>query len=204
MVGKYLYKLSSPVGHFTALTNSFSVTNFPYAQSFTGTVFSNNPATAVANAAIIRFQPSSDGSMNPQGGTVANNAGSYTIKAPPGTYLLAPFRNNYLVNLATAPKLTLGSGSTITTNLTLTNATQSISGRFVDANTPTLGLPGLLVPVTLTNNFLAVSYTDTNGNFTIGTRPNAWKIERCDSSLIVHGYLCTAKQHQDQLRQRQR
>src|ERR1017187_9914020 len=42
VVGKYLYKLSSPVGHFAALTNLFSVTNFPYAQSFTGNVFSNN------------------------------------------------------------------------------------------------------------------------------------------------------------------
>ena len=188
IVGKYLYKLSSPVGHFTALTNSFSVTNFSYAQSFTGTVFSNNTATAVANATILLFQPSSDGGMNPQGGAVANNAGAYTIKAPPGTYLLAAFRNNYLADLGSAPMLTLGSSSTIITNLTLTNATQSISGRFVDANTLTLGLPGLLVPLTSTNNLLAVGYTDTNGNFNIGTQPGEWKIES-GSSQITLGYL---------------
>lgn len=188
IVGKYLYKLSSPAGHFTALTNAFSVTNFPYAQSFTGTVFSNNTATVVANAAVLLFQPSSDGGMNPQGGAVANNAGIYTIKAPPGTYLLAAFQNNFLANLATAPMLTLGSGSTITTNLTLTNATQSISGRIVDANTPTLGLPGLLVPLTSTNSFLAIGYSDTNGNFTAGTRPSVWKIES-GSSEVTLGYL---------------
>jgi large repetitive protein len=188
-VGKYLYKLSSPAGHFTALTNSFSVTNFPYAQSFTGTVFSNNTATAVGNAVIILFQPASGGNLNPQGGAVANNAGNYTIKVPPGTYLLAAFRSNYLANLATAPTITLGSGSTITTNLTLTNTTQSISGRIVDAATPTLGLPGLLVPLTSSDNFLALGYSDTNGNFTVGTRPGVWKIESGDSSLIVHGYL---------------
>lgn len=188
IVGKYLYKLSSPGGHFTALTSPFTVTNFSYAQSFTGTVFSNNTATAVANAAILLFQPSSDGGMNPQGGAVANNAGIYTIKAPPGTYLLAAFQNNYLVNLATAPMLTLGSGATITANLTLTNATQSISGWIVDANTPTLGLPGLLVPLTSTNNFLTIGFSDTNGNFTAGTRPDEWKIESGGSEVTL-GYL---------------
>jgi hypothetical protein len=191
IVGKYLYRVSSPGGHFTALTNSFNVTNFPYAQSFTGTVFSNNTATVVANAAILLFQPSGNGDMNPQGGAVANNAGNYTIKAPPGTYMLVAFRTNFLANLATAPTLTLGSGLTVTTNLTLTNATQSISGRFVDANTPTLGVQGLLVPVMSSNSFLAISYTDTNGNFTVGTRPSLWKIDNGDSSLIIHGYLAS-------------
>src|ERR1700685_1719487 len=40
IVGKYLYKLSSPVGHFTPITNQFTVTNFPFAQKFTSNVVS--------------------------------------------------------------------------------------------------------------------------------------------------------------------
>jgi hypothetical protein len=187
IVGKYLYKVYSSSG---TVTNSLTVTNFSYAQSFTGSVFSNNTATVVSNAVILLFQSGSDGNMNPKGGVVANNAGSYTLQAPPGTYLLAAIRSNYLANLAGAPTLILGSGSTITTNLTLTNATQSISGKFVDTNTPSLGIPGFLVPVqSTTNGFLAVAFTDTNGNFNVGTRPDQWKIESDSTGLIIRGYL---------------
>jgi hypothetical protein len=193
IVGKYLYELSSPVGHFTPLTNLFNVTNFPYAQKFTGNVVSNGTSTTLPNAIVLVFPPPAPGNNGPGGsplaGVVANNAGSYTVQLPPGTYSLMSFRSNYVVNMNTSPTLTLGSGSTITTNLTLTNATQSISGKIVDANTPTLGLPGLLVPMTSTNNFLAIGFTDTNGNFTVGTRPSVWKIESGGQSLIVHGYL---------------
>lgn len=182
IVGKYLYRLSADS---ISITNTFTVTNFPYAGSFTGTVFSNNTATAVSNAVIILFQGQN---LNGVAGAVADNSGNYTIKAPPGTYLLASLRSNYMANLSTAPTLALG-GSTVTTNLTLTNATQSISGKVVDANTPTIGLPGLLVPATSTNNFLAVGFADTNGSFTIGTRPGVWSLEGNDSGLIIHGYL---------------
>lgn len=185
LVGRYLYKLSSSSGSFT---NALTVTNFPYAGSFTGGVFSNNTATVVPNAVVILFQASGNGNLNAIGGAVANNSGGYIIKAPPGTYLLAPISSNYVANLATAPTLTLAS-ATITTNLTLTNATQSISGKIVDANTPSIGLPGYLVPIESTNNFLAVGFTDTNGNFTIETRPDVWKIQNDSSGLIVHGYV---------------
>jgi hypothetical protein len=187
LVGRYLYKVYSSSG---TVTNSLMVTNFPFAQSFTGNVFSNSTATVVSNAIILLFQPSSNGNLNPKAGTVANNSGNYTIKVPPGNYLLVAIRSNYLANTMTAPLLTLGSGSTITTNLTLTNATQSISGAIVDSTNPALGIPGFLVPAeSTTNGFLGVGFADTNGNFTIGTRPDQWKLSSDDNGLVVHGYL---------------
>jgi len=42
IAGNYLYKLSSPVGHFAPLTNQFAVTHFPFAHKITGNVISNN------------------------------------------------------------------------------------------------------------------------------------------------------------------
>jgi hypothetical protein len=57
IIGKYLYKLSSPVGHFAPLTNSFSVTNFPFLQQFTGNVVSNGTSTTVSNAVVLLFPP---------------------------------------------------------------------------------------------------------------------------------------------------
>jgi hypothetical protein len=184
--GKYLVKLSSPVGHFTPITNSFTVTNFPYAQRFTGTVVSNS--VAVPNAVVILFPASQDG--NPSGGCVANNSGSYTLPASAGTYSLVPFKTNFIANFRTAPALTLSNNATFTTNLSLIAATQTISGKIVDANNSSLGLPGLLVPVqTQDRSLLGTCFTDTNGNFTTRVNANQWSIGGDSAAVAFHGYV---------------
>jgi len=182
--GKYEYRLSSPTGHFTPITNLFTITDFPYAQSFTGNVV--NSGTNVPNAFVLFFQSNNNG---PEGGAVANNSGSYTIKAAPGTYQLVAFKSNYVANFSSPPILTLGSGTTLSTNLTLINTTRSISGRIVDAANSGIGLPGLLVPVTSTDGLLAVGFTDGNGNFTVPVTASNWKIERNQSALGFYGYV---------------
>jgi len=184
IIGKYEYRLSSPTGHFTPITNLFTITDFPYAQSFTGNVV--NSGTNVPNASVLFFQSNNGG---PEGGAVANNLGSYTIKAAPGTYQLVAFKSNYVANFSSPPILTLGSGTTISTNLTLINTTRSISGRIVDAANSGIGLPGLLVPVTSTDGLLAVGFTDGNGNFTVPVTASYWKIERNQSALGFYGYV---------------
>src|SRR5450755_4564548 len=83
IIGKYLYKLSSPVGHFAPITNQFAVTNFPFPQKFTGNVVSNSTGTTLSNALVLLFPPPRPGHNGPGGsplaGVVANNAGSYTV-----------------------------------------------------------------------------------------------------------------------------
>jgi len=71
IIGKYLYKLSSPAGHFTPLTNSFTVTNFPFAQKFTGNVVSNSTSVTVSNAIVILLPPVTN-QGSPLAGVVAN------------------------------------------------------------------------------------------------------------------------------------
>jgi hypothetical protein len=187
ILGKYLFRVSSLSGDFaTPLTNSFAVTNLPYGQGFAGNVINNG--TNVPNAAVLLL----NGNGNFLGGTIANNAGAYSVQVPPGTYLLLAAKTNYLANQLTAPLLTLTNGQTITTNLTLTNATQPLSGKIVDAANSSFGLPGLVVPVTSsTNHWFALAFTDTNGNFTVGTRPDTWKIEKNESGVAVYGYLAS-------------
>ena len=187
-VGKYLFKLSSPVGHFTPITNAFAVTNFPFGQKFTGNVVSNATSTVVSNAVVLLF-PGTAGNSTPIAGVVANNAGSYTVQAPPGTYSLLSFRSNFLANANTAPVITLGAGQTITTNLTMTNATASISGTNVDANSASIRLPGVMVSAKSTNGLMAVAFTDTNGLFNVRVAAGNWMIKANDTALIVHGYL---------------
>jgi uncharacterized repeat protein (TIGR03803 family) len=193
IVGNYLYKLSSPGGHFEPLTNQFAVANFPFLQTVTGNVVSNSTGTTLPNAVVLMFPPPRPGDSGPSGnplaGVVANNAGSYTAQLPPGTYMPVAFESNYAANLSTAPLLTLAASQTITTNLTLTNASTSISGNVVDAGNPSIGLPGVMIPVQSTDGLLVITFTDTNGNFNVPVTAGTWKLQVQGSSLIVHGYV---------------
>jgi hypothetical protein len=187
IVGNYLIKLSSPSGGFTAVTHTFTVTNYPYAQKLTGTVASNGLATPFA--AVLLFQSSAGNGLNPVGGTVANNAGVYTIAAPPGAYLLAAFKSNFLADTAAAANLVLSNGATLNTNLNLIATNESISGRIFDTNNPSLGLPGMLMPAESQTGLLGIGFTDTNGSFLIGVTSNQWKVDVNDAGLALHGYV---------------
>lgn len=190
IVGQYLVVLSSPTGTFAPITNRFNVTNTPYAQSISGAVYGLG-TNIVPNAVVLLFQPTPGGNQNPQGGVVANNSGSYTIQVPPGSYQPAAFKSNFVANLGAGPYLTIGAGSNLANiNLSLLQATQSISGKFVDTNSPSTGLPGILVPIQSTNGLLAIGYTDTNGNFNVPVVANAkWKVSDDTQALPFQGYL---------------
>jgi hypothetical protein len=186
LVGKYLLRLTSPTSHFTPITNFFAVTNFPFAQKFTGMVVSNG--LAVPNAGVLLFPAAAD--SNPVGGAVANNSGIYTIQMPAGTYSLVPFKSNFVANFSAAPTITLSNNATITTNLTLIPATNSISGQVVDANNSSAGLPGLLVPIQPKDrSFLATCFTDNNGNFTAGVIANKWRVGGDSAGPAFLGYV---------------
>ena len=185
IAGKYLFRVSSPGTHFAALTNSVTITNFPYAQKFTGTVASGG--TAVSDAVVILFQPLKDG-LNPVGGAVVNNAGGYTLPAPTGTYLLAAFKSNYVADTTVAANLVLGSGATLNTNLNVIAGTQTISGKMVDTNSGA-GLPGILIPVETHSGLIGLMFSDTNGNFAARVTGNAWRIDSDGAGLALHGYV---------------
>lgn len=193
IAGKYLYKISSPVGHFLPITNSFAVTNFAYAQKITGTVVSNGTSTTLPNSIILLFPaPRAGGNHGPGtpiAGAVADNSGKYTIPAPPGTYVPMALKSNYVANYASSPVLTLGSGVTINTNLTLTVATTNISGTVVDAANNAIVLPGVFVPTSSSSGLIGITFTDTNGNFTQRVTSGQWNLGSDDSGLIIHGYV---------------
>ena len=187
IVGKYLYKLSSSVGHFAPITNQFVVTNFPYAQKFTGNVVSNGTSATVSNAVIILF-PGQAGNSSPVGGAVANNSGNYTLPIPPGTYSLISFRSNYVANMSTAPVLTLAANQTIITNLTVIHDTNSISGKLVDSSNSSIGLAGVLMEAQA-SDFIGIAFTDTNGNFNLSVNAGTWELNANEKSLLVLGYV---------------
>lgn len=183
VVGNYLYVLSSPYGNFAPITNSLTVTNFQFGQSFSGSVMANG--TNVPDAVVLLFQPVGN-NFNPQGGTVADNSGNYQISMPPGSYVLVATKSNFVANTG-AVTPTLSSGMNINTNLGLISADRTISGSFLDASN-SAGLAGMLVPV-MSKSQLTVAFTDTNGNFTAPVVSNQWQIQSSDQALAFKNYL---------------
>jgi hypothetical protein len=191
IVGEYLFKLSSPVGHFSPITNEFSVTNYPFPQKFTGTVFSNGSSTVVPYA-MVMLSPGG-GDSSPTAGVMADSSGAYTIRAAVGAYVTVATGEGYVFSGGkhTGTPLTLGAGQTITTNLAITNATATISGRLVDATNSSLGLAGILMFAQAESGLMGVGFTDANGDFTVGVFPSPvqWDVAASDSSFLVSGYL---------------
>jgi hypothetical protein len=183
IVANYLYVLSSPYGNFAPVTNSFTVTNFSFGQSFAGSIMNNG--TNVPNAAVLLFQPVGN-NFNPQGGTVADSSGNYQISVPPGFYVLVAFKSNFVANTGGA-SATISSGVSINTNLSLIAADRSISGSLMDASNSAVGLAGVLVPV-MSKHDLTVAFTDTNGNFSAGVVSDQWQISG-DQGLGIRNYL---------------
>jgi len=186
IVGQYAYVVSSPSGRFNAITNLLTVTNAGYGQAITGIVVSNNSSTTLPNSMVLLMGP---GKGKPVAGTLTDHSGSYTLAAPPGTYKVLAVQANYTVNTATLPAITLGSGQTNTANVSLTPATASISGRFVDAGNTNLGLPGMLVTAQANGGLMGFACTDPTGSFTLGVQSGQWSIGPNDASFIVNGYL---------------
>lgn len=187
IVGQYAFRLVSPTGRFTPITNLFNVTNSAYAQSVTGNVVCSG--TNVPNAVVLLFRGPVMNS-NPRGGAVADGSGGYTIEAPAGTCGLAAFKSNYVSDVTTAPVFTLETNATVITNVSLVPATRSISGRFVDAANSNSFLPGVLVLCESTNRQLAaIGFTDTNGNFTVPVTSGQWRVSWDELALGVLGYL---------------
>ncbi len=190
IAGQYIIRVSSPAAHFAPLTQLFTITNVPYPQKIAGKVVSDG--TNVPNAVVVLFPPSSgnqNGPGNPVAWAVADDTGGFSIPVPVGTYVPLAFKYNYVANYGSSPVVALGSSQTIDTNLTLTNATTSISGSLVDVGNPSIGLPGIFLPTTAKDGLLAVGFTDTNGSFNIPVRADHWGLDGEPAGLAIHGYV---------------
>ena len=182
-IGGHLFRLTSPTGHFPALTNSFTITNWPYSQSITGVVKSG--LTILTNVVVVIDNAVNGG---PAGGTEVNALGNYSFRAPPGSYSLIAIKSGYV--MSGRPSVVLAANATVPTNLVLTPATRTLSGRLADSVHTNLGLPGVLVVLTSVGGSLTATATDTNGNFSAPVTSDIWSVSLQEGSgLYALGYV---------------
>jgi hypothetical protein len=188
--GSYLIEISSPSGTFKPVTKTHTITQPSHGQSVSGQVTCGG--APVLNAMVAALDLTNDGQY--VASAVADSSGNYTLNLPAGAYMLLGVQTGYVAPLATAPTVTLGATQTLTgRNVALTAATCTIAGTLRDGpGTTTLKGMHLYSETDNDNDFpseIALTYSDTDGNFVVAALAGLWTIGAESDSLALLGYL---------------
>ena len=184
LVGSYIFRVLSPGNNFAPTNATFVITNSALPQFVSGTIFSNGIAP-LAGAVVVALDASGqdNGGGRYVAGAVADANGHYQLNLNPGTYVLLPTRPGFFADQSLAAMVVLANGMSATNDLYLTNATASVSG-----NAHNLGngspLGGVMVMLEGGNGYLAITFTQTNGNYVAGVTPGFWQV-RVESDLMA-------------------
>jgi hypothetical protein len=182
--GTHLFRLSSVAGNWPPVTNSLTITNYPFPQVFNGKVVSGSSNVPYAFV----------GAKNPASGFngfgFADSGGNYSLPVATGSYTLLAFKPGYVYDLDAAPSFNPSAPGTNTTNLSLVAATTTLGGGLIDSANTNHGLPGVFMFLKSSGGFAASGWTDTNGNFKVPVTADIWGIQLQESSgLAGLGYL---------------
>ncbi|HEX3624567.1 MAG TPA: carboxypeptidase-like regulatory domain-containing protein [Verrucomicrobiae bacterium] len=172
LVGQYLYKISSLTN---SATNLFIVTNSPFSCVVTGAVVNAATFPSYTNLpySLVLLCLNQGGPIVVQAGAVANSSGTFSFRAPPGNYVMAAAKSNFVDDISQSG-LTLVAKTTTNGSVALTSATTNITGRIINsANSNAIaGISGSLIS---TNEQISFYFTDTNGNFYAPVTTNFWE-----------------------------
>ena len=189
--GKYIFRVSAASGTaFTPFLAILGVTQHNYGGSgISGQVTGGSPQ--LGTIVLFATGSSSDKEIVAIAGTDA--AGNYSLNLPPGNYQAIGVKAGFVQNLATAPVVTVASG-TFSTNqtVTLTASQRTIAGTVRDAGSLPLvvGVPGLAMQGSASNSgFVAITFTDANGNFLLDATAEPWKLEGAEVEIAERGFV---------------
>ncbi len=181
-VGSYIYQVVSPSARFTPVSAIFTVTNTPFPQYLSGTVFSNGVPSP--NAVVVAQDEQIN---NPVAGAVTDSAGRYYLRLPPGSYALLAVVPNFYTDQSLAPSVNLISGTSATNNLFMTNGTVQISGSIYDVASSNK-VDGAMLQLQ-SGNLFAIAFTDASGNYSASVSPGFWQIQPVKERYARRGYV---------------
>ncbi len=182
MVEHYVYRVVSPTGRFAPVLASFAITNSVLSQSVSGTVYSNGVPAPYAAVVAQDLQAN-----NPVGAAVADASGHYFLTLAPGEYGFIAAAQDCYMNQQAGMMVVLTNGMAVTNDLFMTNGTVTISGNIYDTANSN-GIAGLLVQLG-SGPLFAVTFTDTNGNYSAKVAPSFWKVSATKERLSRRAYL---------------
>jgi ASPM-SPD-2-Hydin domain-containing protein len=157
--GVHIFKISPVGAGFTPFTANLTVTQKDYGGSgISGTVSQGHGFVAFMAGGF-------DGDF--AGVTRCDAAGNYSMKLPAGSYLPLAAKTGYIFNGGAIAQVTVTAGSFASQNLTLAASSRTISGTVRDASNTANGVPALFMHSFTETGFVALTFTDSNGNYQI-------------------------------------
>ena len=182
-------------------TATLAVTPYAYGQTISGKV---TAAGTPLPGTFVMLVAAPDGHQL-VAATFTDTSGNYSLTCPPGLYYLTAFNggttsstNGFLTpaNWQQAP-ITIGSGQTLTQNLSLSAATMQITGTVIDRASGA-GLPGVMLAAAPEHGdqpYVSLAFTDAAGNFRFWVTAGDWKLGTADwgmAGLSLQGYVGAA------------
>ena len=189
--GQYIFRVAAASGPvFTPFTAILVVTQHNYGGSgISGQVTGGSPQLG----SIVLFVTGSGGGKEIVAITGTDATGNYSLNLPPGNYQAIGVKAGFVQNLATAPVVTVASGIFSTNQtVTLTASQRTIAGTVRDAGSLPLvvGVPGLALQGSASNSgFVAITFTDANGNFLLDATAEPWKLQGAEVEIAQHGFV---------------
>ena len=188
--GAQLIRISSPTSAFPPFTETLTITQPAFAQSFTGNV--TDGCSPVPFAGVVLLDAS-----NKNGkyvcGVIADASGHFTINAPAGSYQLAAFKSGFVTSFNSCP-VTLGDGATVPADIVVGAATTTLSGNITDVGN-SAGLGGVQLFLQADNGDATSVSTNADGTYSVPVTAGQWQIEVSEASISALGYLLP--QHQN-------
>ena len=171
VAGRYVYRVSSPTERFAPVCSSFTVTNAPAAQSFTGQV--TNGTNFVPFAYVVLMKQVMEGRWLFAYGTVTDKEGCYSLGAEPGTYEVVALKPGMVGPYGLGQLWELPPGGTVVCDLRLRTPTNTFSGEVVDAGPTPTPIPAAQLYLSSFDEF-TVAYADAHGRFCIPMDGDYW------------------------------
>ena len=182
IAGQWLVQVSDLANPADSAVQPLAILPPNTSQAIEGTVSAD--AGPQAFAMVIATKA---GITTPAGMTFADTNGNYRLNLPAGDYRLVPYRDGFTSPLNPAPLVTLGTSQTQTQALSLVAADRAIEGTLIDSVTG-LGISGVGVHALATNQWAALTRSDTNGNFRLSVTGGVYSLEPARDELALLGY----------------
>jgi hypothetical protein len=178
--GVHIFQISPVGGGFTPFIASLTVTQKDYGGSGISGVASQ------PHAFVAFLAGGFDGDF--AGVTRCDAAGNYSMKLPAGSYLPVAAKPGYVFNAGALALVQVSAGAFASQNLTLVASSRTISGKVRDASNTANGVPGLFMHGFSNPGFIALTFTDSNGNYQIDAPAAGSDLGFQEWPLAQHGF----------------
>jgi hypothetical protein len=180
--GRIFFRVSDPTGNLTAATQALTVVQYVYPQAVIGRATIAGTGAPLTNCLLGMVSSPSETMV-----AATDTNGNYVFYGLPPSYVIFGLNQQGAI-FNEFQVVSLSCGQISTNNVVVSKGNFSIGGRVTDSGTGA-GVPGLQLDANTPDGFDLVSFTDTNGNYSLEVTPDTWRVHPSTGAPAARGYV---------------